>query len=321
MKKILLMLTIFSTFNLAIGQKEESLDHCGCSNKIDQITPFLNGSYSRYCNNILIEKGAFKNGLKDGEWLTYSTKGKLIRMISYDSGTINGKVELYYLSGKLKLAGQFENGKKTGSWSYFNAQGKKLVEGNYEANKPIGIWTVYNKTGKKAVVKYDYYQRKSLINRKAPKHKSIDFLQNPNTEYWFVYYKPALIFTSNTTPFGGFDFANYMFAELVEVPTYFWHTYLYRTYKVNYKISADNEMSFSCEKSDSFGKSNSDQITFLIVTDDTPKIETVDHTELELKLLDYKINEALNLMPPWVFKTETEVAIYLHYAINKNLHR
>ncbi|WMI68229.1 toxin-antitoxin system YwqK family antitoxin [Mangrovimonas sp. YM274] len=113
MKKLILGLIITFTINISFGQTEK-FDYCNCQDQIDQITPVLNGNFERKCNGILIEKGKFVNGLKNGEWKTYNRKGTLIRKLNYENGILSGKVELFYVNGKQKLAGQFEKGNKEG---------------------------------------------------------------------------------------------------------------------------------------------------------------------------------------------------------------
>lgn len=141
MKKLILGLITALAVNISLGQQTEKLDYCNCQDQFDQITPDLNGKYERTCNDVLIEKGGFVGGLKDGVWITFSRKGKLIRKLNYDRGLLSGKVELFYLNGKPKVIGQFENGNKIGQWSYYTKKGKILSEGSFENNKPIDIWT------------------------------------------------------------------------------------------------------------------------------------------------------------------------------------
>lgn len=321
MKKLILGLITALTVNISFGQQTEKLDYCNCQDQIEQISPDLNGTFERKCNGVLIEKGGFVNGLKNGEWLTYSRKGKLIRKINYDNGLLNGKIELFYVNGKPKVNGQFEKGNKIGKWIYYTEKGKIISEGSYDSNKPIDIWTINDKKGKKPVVQYDYNSKKYLINKPTPFHKDGDIIQNENTEEWYILKSPDLNYSSKSEPLGGYDFANFMFIELVEVPENYWDTYLYQKYKVSYKIAAENELSFDSELFTGDLPDNNLELTFLIMTNPTPKIKRIDHSDLQIKLLDYKIKEALSIMPPWIFNGQLEIDVYVHYVINQNLHR
>ena len=321
MKKLILGLITAFTVNISFGQQTEKIDYCNCQDQIEQISPDLNGTFERKCNGVLIEKGEFVNGLKNGEWVTYSRKGKLIRKINYDNGLLNGKIELFYVNGKPKANGQFEKGNKIGKWIYYTEKGKILSEGSYDSNKPIDIWTINDKKGKKPVVQYDYNSKKYLINKPTPFHKDGDIIQNENTEEWYILKSPDLKYSSKSEPLGGYDFANFMFIELVEVPENYWDTYLYQKYKVSYKITAENELLFDSELFTGDLPDNNLELTFLIMTNPTSKIKRIDHSDLQIKLLDYKIKEALSIMPPWISNEQSEIDVYVHYVINQNLHR
>ncbi len=321
MKKLIFGLLIALTVNNTFGQQTEKLEYCNCQDKIDQISPVLNGQFERKCNGILIEKGEFVNGLKNGEWITYSRKGKLIRKLNYANGLLHGKVELFYVNGKPKVNGQFENGNKNGKWTYFTEKGMVLSEGSYDSNKPIDTWTINDKKGKKPVVQYDFSSKKFLLNSPTPFHKDGDIIQNENTEEWYILKSPDLKYSSKSEPLGGFDFANYMFIELVEVPENFWDTYLYQKYKVSYKISADNNLTFESQLFTGSLPDNNLELTFLIMTNPPSKLKKIEYSDLQIKLIDLKIKEALNLMPPWIYNEQSDIDLYIHYVINQNLQR
>ena len=319
MKKQLLVLITVLTVNITFGQQTEKLDYCNCQDKIDQVASSLNGQFERKCNGILVEKGEFVNGLKNGEWSTYSRKGKLIRKLNFDNGLLNGKIELFFLNGKVKLTGQFEKGNKIGKWTYFTDKGSILTEGSYDSNKPIDIWTINDKKGKKPVVQYDFNSRKYLLNNQTPFYKDKDVIQNDNTEEWYILRIPNEKYSSKTEPFGGYGFANYMFIELVEVPEIFWDTYLYQKYKVSYKISADNNVVFNSQLYKDKEPDNDLEFTFMIMTNPPSNLKKIEYSELQIKLLDFKIKETLSLMPPWIYNDQSEIDLYIHYVINQNL--
>lgn len=321
MKQFILGLITVLSVNVILGQQQEKLDYCNCQDQIDQVSPFLNGKFERKCDGILVEKGAFINGEKNGEWITYSRKGKLIRKLNFNKGVLNGKVEVFYLNGKPKVNGQFENGSKIGRWTYFTKKGKILSEGNYHANKPTDVWVINDKKGKKPVVQYDYSTNKYITKGVTASHKDGGIVQNENTEEWFILRYPNLKYSSKSEPLGGYAFANYMFVELVEIPVDYWDTYLYQKYKVEYHITNESELKFKSELfTGSLPKDNL-ELTLLITTNPKPKIKTIDYSDLQLKLLNNKINEALSLMPPWIYNGESDVEVYIHYVINENLHR
>lgn len=321
MKKLILVLITAFTVNISFGQQTEKLDYCNCQDKIDIITPELNGQFESKCNGVLIEKGEFVNGLKNGGWITYSRKGKLIRNLNYDNGLLQGKVELFYLNGTPKLNGQFEKGNKIGKWTYYTDKGMVLAEGSYDFNKPIDTWTVNDKKGKKSVVQYDFNSKKYLLNSPTPFHKDGNIIQNENTGEWYILKSPGLRYSSKSEPLGGYIFANYMFAELVEVPEKYWDTYLYQKYKVSYKITVDNKVTFNSQLYKGELPDNNLELTFLIMTDPPSKLKKIEHSDLQIKLIDLKIKEALSLLPPWIYNEQSDIDLYIHYVINQNLQR
>ncbi|MCP4179170.1 MAG: hypothetical protein GY756_15530 [bacterium] len=322
MKKYILGLITALIVNISFGQQTEKLDYCNCIDKIDKITLDLNGKYERKCNGLLIEKGEFINGSKNGEWVTYSRKGKLIRRLNYNNGLLHGKVELFYINGKSKVTGLFEKGNKIGKWTYYTVKGKVLSEGSYEFNKPIGIWTINDKKGKKTVVQYDFNSKKYLINNPTPFHKDGGMIQNENTEEWYILKSPNKKYSSKPEPLGGYEFANYLFIELVEIPVNFWDTYVYNKYKVDIKISEEYGTTFKSQLFKSDLPEDNLEITFLTITNQTPKIKRVKHSDLVVKLLGFKINEAISMMQPWITETDiSEVELYIHYVINENMYR
>ncbi|MFC2138797.1 toxin-antitoxin system YwqK family antitoxin [Bacteroidota bacterium] len=317
MKKIVLTFIIPLIVNISFGQQIENLEYCNCQDRIGQINPSLNGLFVRSCNDELIEKGEFINGLKNGEWITYSKNGTLIRRINYENGLLHGKVELFYVNGNPKLTAEFKNGNKISRWTYYTDKGKILMEGNYILNKPTGNWTIYNKKGKKIVLQYDYKTNKYLINNTAQLHKDGDIIQNENTEEWYILKYPQRNNTTSTHPLGGFLFASDIFVETVEVPLDYWDTYINYKYKATFNISTDNSSIFDVMTINNHMSDSKPIFPFLIITNPDSKIKRIEHSDLSIKLLEYKITEALNLLPPWIYKESTKEEVYIPYVINK----
>jgi hypothetical protein len=278
MKKLILVLITGFAVSILFGQETEKHDYCNCIDEIEQVSPVLHGQFKRKCNEVLVEKGEFVNGLKNGVWVTYSRTGKLIRQLNYDNGLLNGKAELFYINGEPKLIGQFENSNKTGRWVYYTEKGKILLEGSYDSNKPIGIWTINNDKGKKPVVKYDYDSKSYLVNKKPTFHEDGEIIQNDNTEEWYILKLPDIKYSSKTEPLGGYSFANYMFIELVEVPENYWDTYLYHVYKVMLEITSDSELTFDSQLFSGELPDDNLELTFLIITNESPSIKKIKHS-------------------------------------------
>ena len=75
----------------------------------------LHGSYiSHYTDGALLEKGFFKNGLKNGNWQSWHQNGKTKEVTSYKSGQLHGAFEKFNENGQLIARGNFKNGKRHG---------------------------------------------------------------------------------------------------------------------------------------------------------------------------------------------------------------
>ena len=91
-------------------------------------------------NGRIKKKGQFKAGKKDGDWMTFNQKGKLITIITYDEGkaikTENpGAIQdsvIYHDNGRIKMQGLTNAGKRHGEWNRFDAKGKLLTVTIYD---------------------------------------------------------------------------------------------------------------------------------------------------------------------------------------------
>jgi antitoxin component YwqK of YwqJK toxin-antitoxin module len=319
MKIYFSIILVLTFLNGTEAQQTEKLDYCNCIAKIDQELPFLNGKYESTCKGTLIETGNFKGGNKDGEWVTYSRKGIVIRRINYTEGKLNGKSELFYFNGANRLVASFANGKQNGIWTYFTSKGKVFMQGEYESGKPIKIWTINNEKGNKPSIQYDFNASKLTLNDEIKLHKDGSIIQNDNTGEYYILRYPKRNPADGTAPLGGFLLASDLFTDLVEIPLDYWDTYISYTYKVKFKVLTNNESDFSIEPTASNFGNTEIFYPFLVNTNPDSKIKRVDHTELSKKLLLFKINEAINFLPPWIYKDKSDVNIYIPYVINRIL--
>lgn len=70
----------------------------------------LNGWFETFVNgNVLIEKGIFENGQKQGEWKIWYSNGKINRTETWKNGRLNGKFSEFEESGALTKEGKYEN--------------------------------------------------------------------------------------------------------------------------------------------------------------------------------------------------------------------
>ena len=69
------------------------------------------------------ESGSFKNGKRNGEWLTFYGNGQLQFLQTFKDGELDGLWESYYENGQLRRKGNFKDGKIDGLWETFNKDG------------------------------------------------------------------------------------------------------------------------------------------------------------------------------------------------------
>lgn len=86
--------------------------------------PYTGPCVTNYSSGKINVKGAFKNGLQDGKWETYTEDGKVESRESYISGKKDGIFEEYYMDEK-------------GNFLILNRK-------SYKDDKPDGIWELYH---------------------------------------------------------------------------------------------------------------------------------------------------------------------------------
>ncbi|AFD07188.1 toxin-antitoxin system YwqK family antitoxin [Solitalea canadensis] len=313
----LTLIGLVVALNTTQAQETYKLDHCDCNDKIVNTTPSLEGKFEREYKGKIIESGFFKNGKKDGEWNTYSTKGTLIRKINYTDGVLNGSSELFYQNGAKKLSASFVNGRQNGKWTYFTANSKVFIEGEYENGKPLGVWSIYDKKGKKPSVQYDYSSSQFLMNQPVAFHKDNEINRNDNTGEYYILRYPDRKEANGTSPLGGFIFSSDLLVDLIEVPVDYWDAYISYNYLIKFNITNDNISSFLVEPIQNYHENGTLIYPFIVSTDPESQLIKKEHTELSKKLLNFKINEAISFLPPWIFKDKTDVEVNLPYVINR----
>jgi len=294
MKNLYLALITILTFSLCSGQSIEKLSYCNCVDKIDQLTPMLDGKFERVCNSKVIETGIFKSGKKDGEWVSYNKKGVVLKKVNYLNGQLSGTSQIFFTNGTPRLNANFNLGEKVGKWTYYTSKGKILIDGEFESGKPINSWTVYDKKGKAPLIQYDFNSAKYLINQTVELHKDNDIVQNDNTGEYYILRYPKRPISSGTLPFGGLYLSSDLFVELMEVPLDYWDTYINYKYTAKFFTNADNKTTIALEQINNHTGDNVPLFPFIIRTNDDNKLKKVNHSDLSKQLLSFKILETLN---------------------------
>ena len=99
--------------------------------------------------NDCIEAGEFKNGRKNGVWLTRTAGGTMISEITYTSGMAKGPAKIYYPNGSLMESGVWNVDHWEGAYTRYHENGKVMYDGEWSDGKITGTISVYDETGKK----------------------------------------------------------------------------------------------------------------------------------------------------------------------------
>lgn len=139
---------------------------------------FLDGAYvSFHSNGQLLEKGAFKLGVKTGTWLKWNDQGKIVRQSIYKNGVLKkerifndlGNLTEYAKNGRIRDIKIHPDDKaialKVGKWKRVKTwkEGDKVIS-KYRSNRPIGNWKTYENGKKVKVVKYKNHQIEEEIH-------------------------------------------------------------------------------------------------------------------------------------------------------------
>ena len=93
------------------------------------------------------DQGSFKNGKKDGSWISYWGNGQLSFKGDYKNDKREGSWVRYWDNGQLNYKGDYKNGKREGSWVSYHENGQ-LNEKSYIKNgEKDGSWVRYWKNG------------------------------------------------------------------------------------------------------------------------------------------------------------------------------
>jgi len=83
------------------------------------------------------EKVYYKNGKKDGKLLKYFPDGTLMTESYYKDGLPNGAFVHYHMDGKVQIEGSYSNGVQTGEWKYFDESGKQVEEDEFKKQDEV----------------------------------------------------------------------------------------------------------------------------------------------------------------------------------------
>jgi antitoxin component YwqK of YwqJK toxin-antitoxin module len=93
------------------------------------------------------DQGSFKNGKREGYWISYHENGQLWYEGKYKSGKQEGASVGYHDNGELFYKGNYKNFKQEGAWVIYHENGQLESKGTWKNDKKEGAWVGYNKDG------------------------------------------------------------------------------------------------------------------------------------------------------------------------------
>ena len=84
-----------------------------------------------------LQSGSFKDGKREGIWLSYHKNGNIGIKEIYKDGKRDGFYEMYYENGQLLVKGNYKDGSRDGLWEYFNEDGSLLRTETLKEGKKI----------------------------------------------------------------------------------------------------------------------------------------------------------------------------------------
>ncbi|WP_462354933.1 toxin-antitoxin system YwqK family antitoxin [Fusobacterium ulcerans] len=116
-----------------------------------------------YEKGILIERGTFKNGKRDG--LTerfHNDSGKIMESANYKNGVIEGEFKTYYPNGKLEGEVNYKNGNPNGECKGYYENKNIKFTGSFKEGLPDGIWRHYSENGE--IIEEKLFKDEELVS-------------------------------------------------------------------------------------------------------------------------------------------------------------
>jgi len=144
-------------------------------NKYGYSGQLLDGVYEKKTinNYVLIEKGKFSKGLKDGFWKKWDMEGNLTEIIKWSKGYKQGEYKLFN-NGHLFIKGFYKHNKKQGHWKYYSKEGFLIRVISWRKDRKNGIYLEY-KNGK--VIKNGHYKNDNKEGKWLEKNE-INYYKN-----------------------------------------------------------------------------------------------------------------------------------------------
>jgi antitoxin component YwqK of YwqJK toxin-antitoxin module len=142
---ILILLSIACRSNTTVTEDEISADIFYAKGSYK---PFSGKCTVLYNNtNIVKTQFTFRDGLLNGEAITWYKNGQIRRKGNYSKGLISGRWTFFDERGNKIIEANYKNDSLNGSYTVLFSNGKVKEKGEFYRNKQAGKWVYYNEKG------------------------------------------------------------------------------------------------------------------------------------------------------------------------------
>ena len=86
-----------------------------------------------YENRQMQMDGEYKDGKRNGLWVSWYMNGKKWSEGTFKNGKSEGRRVTYFENGKVRYDGAYKNDQRVGKWRFYDETGKLLAEQDYSA--------------------------------------------------------------------------------------------------------------------------------------------------------------------------------------------
>lgn len=97
--------------------------------------------------DLKVHSGSYKDGQRDGQWVTKNIVGAKLEEGSYRGGEKVGPWIIYWTNGKKRCNCSFRSGTEDGAWTYYYSSGKVSKKGAFQGGQKTGPWISYFENG------------------------------------------------------------------------------------------------------------------------------------------------------------------------------
>jgi antitoxin component YwqK of YwqJK toxin-antitoxin module len=159
MKKLLtiLFLIVFSSNSVSETIRQDQLvEKDGVVYKSGSNQPFTGSIMDVYDNFQTMGTGTFKEGKRDGMWISFWKNGNVENEGVFKEGKKHGLFESFFENGQLKSKINYQMGEYNGSWEWFYPNGQIEQKGMFKNGKEEGRWEFYHENGQHKWVYHNY---------------------------------------------------------------------------------------------------------------------------------------------------------------------